>query len=72
MAAWKSSRVNRKYKAKYRIRNWRVYERGLRSRGDVTIWLSEEAVAAWTPPNKGFRWVHGRPVGAARSVSSED
>jgi hypothetical protein len=31
MAARKSSRVNRKYKTKYRIRNWMEYERGLRS-----------------------------------------
>ena len=38
MAAGKSSRINRQYKTKYRIRNWREYERGLRSRGDVTIW----------------------------------
>ena len=36
MAAGKSSLVNRKYKTKYRIRNWREYERSLRSRGDVT------------------------------------
>jgi hypothetical protein len=55
MAARKSSRVNRKYKTKYRIRNWREYERGLRIRGDVTIWLSEEAIAAWTPPKNGLR-----------------
>ncbi len=55
MAARKSSRVNRKYKTKYRIRNRREYERGLRSRGDVTIWLSEEAIAAWTPPKNGLR-----------------
>jgi hypothetical protein len=55
MAAGKSSQVNRKYKTKYRIRNWREYERGLRSRGDVTIWLSEEAIAAWTPPRNGLR-----------------
>ena len=32
MAAGKSSRINRQYKTKYRIRNWRKYERGLRSR----------------------------------------
>ena len=50
MAAGKSSRINRQYKTKYRIRNWREYERGLRSRGDVTIWLSEDAIAAWIPP----------------------
>ena len=55
MVAGKPSRVHRKYKTKYRIRNWREYERGLRSRGDVTIWLSEEAIAAWTPPKNGLR-----------------
>ncbi len=55
MAARKSSRVNRQYKTKYRIRNWREYERGLRSRDDVTIWLSEEAIAAWIPPKNGLR-----------------
>jgi len=55
MATRKSSRVNRKYKTKYRIRNWREYERGLRGRGDVTIWLSEEAIAVWTQPNNGLR-----------------
>ena len=55
MAAGKSSRINRQYKTKYRIRNWREYERGLRSRGDVTIWLSEDAIAAWVPPKNGLR-----------------
>ena len=60
MVAAKSSRVNRQYKKKYRIRNWREYERGLRSRGDVTIWLSEDAIAAWVPPKNGLR---GGPAG---------
>ena len=55
MAAGKSSRVNRQYKTKHRIRNWREYDRGLRSRGDVTIWLSENAIAAWGPPKNGLR-----------------
>ena len=55
MAAGKSSRINRQYKTKHRIRNWRKYERGLRSRGDVTIWLSEDAIAAWIPPKNGLR-----------------
>ena len=55
MAAGKSSRINRQYKTKYRIRNWREYERGLRSRGDVTIWLSEDVIAAWIPPKNGLR-----------------
>ena len=55
MAAGKSSRINRQDKTKHRIRNWREYERGLRSRGDVTIWLSEDAIAAWIPPKNGLR-----------------
>ena len=46
MAARKSIQVHRQYKTKYRIQNWREYERGLMNRGDVTIWLSEEAIAA--------------------------
>ncbi len=55
MAAAKSSRVNRKYKTKYKVQNWREDERGLRNRGDVTIWLSEEAISAWTPEKNGLR-----------------
>lgn len=47
MAAHKSSLVHPKYKTKYRVGNWSEYERGLRSRGDVTIWLTEEAIEAW-------------------------
>ena len=60
MAARKSSRVNRKYKTKHRVTNWREYERGLRSRGDITVWFSDEAREAWTPPNQRFG--HAVPV----------
>ncbi len=35
--------------------NWREYERGLRSRGDISVWFSDEAREAWTPPNNGRR-----------------
>ena len=41
--------------APYGVRNWAAYERGLRDRGDVTIWLSEEAIEAWSPPLTGRR-----------------
>ena len=34
-------------KSQYRIRNWPEYEAGLRRRGDVTVWLSNEALDAW-------------------------
>jgi hypothetical protein len=50
MASTKSSRVNPKYKKRYRVRNWHAYERGLRARGDVTVWFADEALSTWTPP----------------------
>ena len=34
-------------KKPYRVSNWPAYEKGLRSRGDLTIWLSEEALSSW-------------------------
>lgn len=55
MAARKSTRVHRKYKTKYRVTNWPEYERGLRSRGDITAWFSDDASEAWTPPKNGRR-----------------
>ena len=48
MAARKSSRVHPDHKTKYRITNWRDYEAGLRKRGDLTLWFSQEAIDAWT------------------------
>ena len=44
MRTHKSSYVHPPYKTKYRVENWKEYEKGLRDREDVTIWLSEEAV----------------------------
>jgi hypothetical protein len=55
MASVKTSKVNPKYKRKYHVRNWAAYERGLCDRGDVTVWLSQEAIEAWTPPPTGCR-----------------
>ena len=37
MASRKSSRVSPKHKTKYRVKDWRAYEAGLRSHGDVTM-----------------------------------
>ena len=44
-----------KYKTSYRVRNWPEYEKSLRDRGDVTVWLSQGAVNAWTPEKTGKR-----------------
>jgi hypothetical protein len=40
-------------KSRYRIRNWPEYESGLRLRGDLTIWLSEDAIQSWREPPSG-------------------
>jgi transposase len=34
-------------KAQYRVRNWSEYDRGLVQRGDVRLWLSQEALVGW-------------------------
>ncbi len=49
------SRVHPKYKTKYRVGNWAEYDRALIRRGDVTIWLSPEAIATWEPAGVGKR-----------------
>ncbi len=55
MAARKSSRVTRKLQDEVSRDNWPEYERGLRSRGDITVWFSDEAREAWTQPKNGRR-----------------
>src|ERR1041385_8649193 len=40
---------------RYRIRNWREYNRALINRGRLTIWFDEQAIMAWrnTEPRQG-------------------
>ena len=35
------------------MKNWAAYEAGLRIRGDLTVWLSDEALDAWQAPPSG-------------------
>jgi hypothetical protein len=42
----------KKKKATYRIRNWKEYNRALKQRGSLTIWLSQEATENWTTEEK--------------------
>ena len=49
-------------KAKYRVMNWPDYDAALVRRGDLTVWLTEEAVAAWHAPlssKRGGQPLHG-------------
>ena len=34
-------------KKSYNVRDWAKYDEGLKNRGSLTIWFSEDAVAAW-------------------------
>jgi hypothetical protein len=47
------SRVHPKYKTKYRVSNWADYDRALVQRGDITLWISEDAIATWKPAPSG-------------------
>ena len=51
-------RRHRISKARYRVKNWRSCDAALGRRGDLTVWVTPAAMAAWTPPCKGRR---GRP-----------
>ena len=49
------SKVHPTYKTKSRVANWPTYNQALVRRGDVTLWVSSEAIAAWTPRRSGHR-----------------
>ena len=35
-----------KYKTAYCVKNWAEYDKALRDRGDITLWMSQEAIDA--------------------------
>jgi hypothetical protein len=49
------SKVHPKYKTKYRVNNWAEYDRALVQRGDITLWISDDAIASWKPAPSGLR-----------------
>jgi hypothetical protein len=42
-----AARRHRIPKQRHRVTNWAEYEAGLRQRGSLTVWFTDEAVAAW-------------------------
>jgi hypothetical protein len=44
-----------KYKTAYRVNNWPEYDQALRDRGDITLWISQDAIDAWRAPQTGRR-----------------
>lgn len=55
--------ANRRHKfskAKYKVTNWPAYDAALVQRGSLTIWVTDEAIAAWHAPATGKRG--GQPL----------
>jgi hypothetical protein len=50
-----NSKVHARFKTTYHVASWPAYNEALVRRGDVTVWLAPEAVAAWTPRRIGTR-----------------
>lgn len=50
-----ASHRHRIRKMKFKVTNWADYEAGLRKRGSLTLWLTEEALAGWRAPRRTTR-----------------
>jgi hypothetical protein len=37
------------------VKNWHEYDQSLRDRGDITLWISQDAIDAWRAPMTGKR-----------------
>src|SRR5882757_397657 len=42
-------------RAKYQVTNWPAYDAALVRRGSLTVWVTDEAIAAWHAPATGKR-----------------
>jgi Transposase DDE domain len=62
------SRRHKIPKARYRVTNWPEYEAALVRRGDLTLWFTDEAVAAWHAPATGARG--GQPIYSAIAIET--
>jgi hypothetical protein len=49
------SRVHPNFKTKYRVTNWAEYDQGLVLRGNLTLWISPEAIKGWGAVATGGR-----------------
>lgn len=54
-------------RARYAVRDWAAYDRALRRRGSIMVWVSPEAVAGWRAP-AGRRTFSDAAIAAALTV----
>ncbi len=62
------SRRHKIPKARYRVTNWPEYDAALVRRGSITVWFTDEAVAAWHAPATGARG--GQPIYSAIAIET--
>jgi Transposase DDE domain len=62
------SRRHKFPKARYRVTNWPEYDAALARRGSLTLWFTEEAVAAWRAPATGER--DGQPIYSVTAIET--
>ncbi len=55
-----ATRRNKVPRQGHRVTNWAEYNEGLRRRGDLTMWVSEEAPGLWSSPRRTTRG--GQPL----------
>jgi hypothetical protein len=41
---------------KYKVTNWAEYNKALRQRGDISVWMSEKAINNWHETKDLFRY----------------
>lgn len=54
-------------RTRYVVRDWAAYDRALARRGDITVWLSADAIAGWRAP-AGRRTFSDAAIAAALTV----
>src|SRR6202035_640436 len=62
------SRRHKVPRARYRVTNWPEYDAASIRRGSLTVWFTEDAVAAWHAPATGERG--GQPIHSAIAIET--
>lgn len=55
---------------KYKVKNWREYNNSLKNRGDITLWLDEEALEDWLEEDSITKQRRRRIKYAARAIQT--
>ena len=65
---YNESRRHKIPRARYRVTNWPEHDAALVQRGSITVWFTDEAVAAWYAPATGARG--GQPIYSATAIET--